>query len=623
FTTKSLRFEKWSMSEKKPIEVRELVLRGDCWENRLSPDGNYLACIDTATTLNILETKTGKRVFQKKEFYPLTYFEYISWLFSDNDDNATDRSFFRIEFSPDSRYMMLSRSNYFRFRLRVDGMVMDGSENTALALDLTTLKPIDTGGDIKKVASRAYVFLDSQRILGMPTVKPEDAGIFSFPNGKRLQKFMFAAQEIKATANPDYLIIKPLSNATMGVFDVKKSAIITGMNKADASLWGNLFAFESTSGKIVVREFQFNEAEKQMNGKDVGSIEIPVASIGNLNAAQISDNFNWLVLSSKTRGGLWNLATGERKIFTRGFRSGIVANDGGGVTEFPKYADAQHVLALMNPANTEVTPVRELPEKGARQYGRFVLVRSSLKEKKPEKKDDKKAEQKSPQPAAEFGDADSSLRSAVHFELKDFIEDKVIWSRDFPKDSPRYSFDEYSGRMILYWGLGTETGKAKLKESAELQAKAAALGNKESDYIIEVIDAFAGKTIGTLLLETGKGSFYVYSGLSEGDWLLLYDSHDRVLIYSLKTGELRHRFFGKNAAINPLRNQIAVENFPGEVSIYNLETGDRQAMYVINGSAAFVRFNLDGNRLFVLSDAQAAYAFDLNKAVNPAPKNLE
>jgi hypothetical protein len=104
---------------------------------------------------------------------------------------------------------------------------------------------------------------------------------------------------------------------------------------------------------------------------------------------------------------------------------------------------------------------------------------------------------------------------------------------------------------------------------------------------------------------------------------LLYDSQDRVLVYSIKTGELRHRFFGKTAAINPVRNQIAVENFPGEVSIYNLETGDRQANYIISGNAAFVRFNLEGNKLFVLSAAQTAYAFDLNNIISPAPKRLE
>ena len=175
--------------------------------------------------------------------------------------------------------------------------------------------------------------------------------------------------------------------------------------------------------------------------------------------------------------------------------------------------------------------------------------------------------------------------------------------------------------MILYWGLGSDAGKAKLRESPELQAKADALGNKVSDYLIEVVDAFAGKTVGTLLLETGNGSFNVGSGLSEGDWLLLYDSQDRVLAYSIKTGELRHRFFGKSAAINSVRNQIAVENFPGEISIYNLETGEPQANFVINGNAAFVRFNLSGSKLFVLSAAQAAYAFDLNKISSVKPKN--
>ncbi len=613
FSTKSLRYEKWSIAEKKPIEVRELVLRGDCWENRLSPDGNYLACIDTATNLNVLDTKTGKRVFQKKEFYQLNYFEYIAWLFSrDNDSGGLDRSFFRIEFTPDSRVVMFSRSEFFRFRIRssMPGPFVDGmSQDTALALDLTTLKPLDISGGVKEISSRAYVFLDSQRILGMPSNKADDAGIFSFPNGKRLEKFSFFAREIKTTGNPDFVIVKPLAKSKIGVFDLKTLSIAGGMDKADATVWNNLFVFESVSGKIVFREVQTGAAGRKVDGKEIASIEIPVAAVGNLSAAQVSNNFNWLVLSSKTRGGLWNLSTGERKVFAEGFRGGIVGDDGGGVGEFPQLGEFPHALSLLNPVSEQVVPIRQLPEKGARQYGRFVLTRSSLKENKPKEKDDEKTRQ----PAAEFGDTDANLRGAVRFELKDFVGDKVIWSRDFPKESPRYSFDEYSGRLIFYWSLCTEAGKATLKQIPELQAKADALGNKQSDYLIEIVDAFAGKPAGNLLIETGKGSFSVGAALSEGDWLVLYDSQDRVLVYSIKTGELRHRFFGKTAAINPLRNQIAVENFPGEVSIYNLETGDREANYIINGNAAFVRFNLEGNKLFVLSAAQAAYNFDLNK----------
>lgn len=365
-------------------------------------------------------------------------------------------------------------------------------------------------------------------------------------------------------------------------------------------------AYEAADGKILVREVSYNETEKKFNTRDIGAVEIPVGKIKNLRAADVSDGFNWLLLSSKTRGGLWNLATGERKIYVRGFTGGVVADDGGGVADFPKLNETQHSLVLLNPNNDTVVPIRELPEKGARQHGRFVLLRSSLKEKKEEKKG-------TPNPLADEESEGLGLRQGVRFELKDFIQDKIIWARDFPKEAPEFSFDEFSGRLIFYWRLGGEAGKAKLKESAELQAKAAALGNKADDYLVEIVDAFAQKTIGMLLLETGQGSFDVGLGLSEGDWLVLRDSEDRVLVYSIKDGDLRHRFFGGQAAVNPKKNQIAVENFPGEVALYNLDTGNREARFVIQGSAAFVRFNLDGNKLFVLSDAQSVYAFDLKK----------
>lgn len=68
FVTSNLRFERWDIAEQKALEIRELVLKQDCWESNLSPNGNYLACIDRSTKLNIVDTKTGKKVFEKKEF---------------------------------------------------------------------------------------------------------------------------------------------------------------------------------------------------------------------------------------------------------------------------------------------------------------------------------------------------------------------------------------------------------------------------------------------------------------------------------------------------------------------------------------------------------------------------
>ena len=133
------------------------------------------------------------------------------------------------------------------------------------------------------------------------------------------------------------------------------------------------------------------------------------------------------------------------------------------------------------------------------------------------------------------------------------------------------------------------------------------------DYLVEVVDAFQQKTIGLFPLETGKGSFSVGSAKSEGDWLLVRDSEGRVLVYSIKDGTLRHRFFGNNAAISPSGKFVAVENFPGEVTLYSLDNGNRIAKFELNGKVVFLRFNLAGDRIFVLNDAQNAYVFDVNK----------
>jgi hypothetical protein len=186
FGTEGLRLEKWSIAEKKPLELRELVVRRDCWENEFSPDGKYLACVDFGLNLNIIETATGKRVFEKKNFYELSFLEVLAWITGSAKAESAGykTSFFRIEYTPDARYVLISRSSHFRFRVRVNSMTVDESENTVLALDLANMKPVSIGGDIKKITNRAFAFLDSSRILGMSSPKLEDAGVFSFSGRK-------------------------------------------------------------------------------------------------------------------------------------------------------------------------------------------------------------------------------------------------------------------------------------------------------------------------------------------------------------------------------------------------------------------------------------------------------
>lgn len=617
FGTEGLRFEKWSVAEAKPVEIRELVVRRDCWEHEFSPDGKYLACVDYSLGLNVLETQTGKRVWQKKEFYGLNFLELIAWIRAEVEDSEHSylNKFFHLEFSPDSHYLVATRSNKFRFRFTIDMMVADKSEDTVLALDLSTLKPVSTGGDLKKVTRRPFIFVAPDKILGMANTNLEDAGIFSFPQGKRLAKFPMGAEELKLTANPNYVIVKPLANARLGIFDISKGTIVNGMNKADAALWNDEIFFENVSGSVQVAKVKYDPENKFFKVTAVGQIDIPIGSMRRLYAANVSDNMQWLAVSSKTRGAIWDLTSGERKLHVRGFRGAIVAANGTAIGEFPPYAPANHSLVYMNATTNETNQVREIPEKGARQYGRFVMLRTSLKETKQPEKGKEKEGDKPPAPIpGEFSD-DESLDQNVRFELHDVVNDKLVWSREFRKEAPQFFFDEFSGRLIFYWGLGSEAGKARLKEEPALAERARAMGNKNDDYLVEIYDAFAQQSIGILLLETGRGSFDIESGFSEGNWLILHDDNNRVLIYAIKEGELRHRFFGANAAMSPSRQQVIVENYPGELTLYDLATGNPTARLRFKNGAAFVRFSLDGKRLLVLTAGQIAYAFDTDKMI--------
>lgn len=383
FLTSNLRFERWDIASQKPVEVREIVLLNECQTQKMSPDGNHLGCVDGAANARIFDIKTGKKVWEKKGIYDFSFLEYM---FFAGFYQATGMKpqFFKIEFSPDSRYAVFSRSQLVRFTVTLDWGPFASSHDEAIAVDVPARKEVQVRGEIDKVTSHGYLFLDPTRIVGKPSGDPRDSGVFSFPDGKRLQRFTLGGNVITGTQNPDIVVVAPMVETKLGIFDIKRGAMMAGLNKDRVTFWNNLAAFESVGGKVLIRELS---GQKGLEGKDVAEIDIPISPIGNLRAAGISNSFGWLSISANSRGGMWNMATGERKSFTRGFRGTVVADDGGAVSFFPKLGNTPNALALVNPHTDEVTAIRDMPGDGAQQYGRFVLLRSPLKEKPLPEKD--------------------------------------------------------------------------------------------------------------------------------------------------------------------------------------------------------------------------------------------
>ncbi len=166
--------------------------------------------------------------------------------------------------------------------------------------------------------------------------------------------------------------------------------------------------------------------------------------------------------------------------------------------------------------------------------------------------------------------------------------------------------------MVLSWPTSTNAAKAEIKSDAALARRLAAMKEKEGDYFLQVLDAKTGKVLGRLLIETGKGSFRIENVFAANDWVVISDTENRVLVYSLSTGEQKGKVFGKSAVISPAGNLLCVENERGQLTIYDLVSMEKRDQFIFSSPVALMRFNRDGKSLFVLTASQMAYVLDIS-----------
>jgi len=108
-------------------------------------------------------------------------------------------------------------------------------------------------------------------------------------------------------------------------------------------------------------------------------------------------------------------------------------------------------------------------------------------------------------------------------------------------------------------------------------------------------------------VRTGKGAFRINVAESSGNWLVVSDSKNRLLIYSMKTGEQTGILFGRRPVISGAMSLLASENERGQLTIYDLNTLARSEQYVFTSPIAYTYFAADNRRLFVLTGNQTAY----------------
>ena len=577
YHTSALRVETWSLAEGKQKEAHELVVRGGCLQSELAPDGRTLACLGTNLDVALYDVSSGAQIFQKKSFYKPSWFDLFRLrllaLVSAEESSDFGADWISMNFSPDAHYFAAgSRSISF-------GIGGIGEESGALLYDLTTKTTMPVRGLLKTLLTGDYAFIGPDRIVARNPQDFKKSALVSFPGGEVVEQFPLWGTPAAVTRG-NYFILRPIKQYAAGVVDLATKDVFLANKLAALDVYDQFFVSERLNGELGL----YRVAKTEL----IASLVLPRNPLGRLRATALSADMKWLAVSERSRGAIWDLTKGQRVMHVRGFRGAYFDADGALYADFPKYEGTERTLAKLDPTTGHALEGAPLAQAFATQHGPYVVHT---------------------RPAKEGGSFDEN----VTMEVRDTRTQAVLWSRTFPKEAPVIWISPAENTVVLAWATKTNAAKTEIQSDPNLKQRLALMKEKEGDYFLQVLDARNGQALGKLLVETGKGSFRIASVFAAGDWVVIADTENRVLIYSLARGEQQGRVFGGRATISPTTGLLAVENERGQLSTYDLATMAKRDEFDFDAPVKFARFSADGRRLFVLTANQTAYVLTTEK----------
>ena len=567
FYTESLRVESWSVPEQVRNSASEVVITRGCIQTELSPNGKYLACYGDEFDLSIYDVFSGTQVFQKKNFYePRTFGEFFQFFLA-KLMGETNPHIVEIHFSPDERYL-----------------VAGAMEGTALAVDLGSLQTFSLPGSVRSLLSRHFAFLGPDKIVGVDVYNPKNSGILKFPSGESIQKLELGNQRIDAATNNRYLLLRPIKEHPVGVVDLQTGKIMLATDRNSLDIFEDNYVRERIDGDLGMITIS--------GQKEISRVKLPLGQLGRLRAFAISPDLRWMAISEKSRGGVWDLLQETRVFYVRGFNGAAVSPEGVVDADFGKYQETKRSMAHMEPVSRRIDPGMEIGDQQISQFG-YVLLRTTHKGK------------------------DEWKPRNVVLDGLDVKTNAVLWTHNYLKEAPTVLSGRAEGKLVFSWPANSEGAKLEIKSDPDLSARWPKLDASNEDYFHEVVEPHTGKITGSAVVRSGKGAIRIRDAESSGDWLVVSDSTNRLLVYSLKAGTQTGILFGRRPVISGASSLLAAENERGQLSLYDLNTLARREQYVFTSPIAYSYFANDNRRLFVLTGNQTAYFIALPKQEGP------
>jgi WD40 repeat protein len=573
--TDGLRLEAWDVAGRARTSTRELSTGfGTCLQTRLSPDGRSIACLTTSDyDLVLLDVSSGKEVFRKRQFYRPWVIDLLNRLLLSAAGGSEIPELIAMDFSPDSRYFLAGATSQHAYFLGMGGASRLMSEDSGhlFAFDLVAGKEVSLGKPLRKLLPYSFTFFPDGRLAGVNTDDPKKSGVVRFPEGQQLAQFTMGFNHIEACSAGDYLLVRPIVDYPVGLLDLAQNKLVLESHTAALDCYNDLVAAEQRAGQVALHRRGGNLTPQ-------GQVDLPQLHLGHLRAGMVSPDLHWLALSGRNRGAIWSLDPMQRVAMLRAFDGAWFDDNQLADLDFPELEKSKRMIVRIPLPAGAAVPGFPISERG-RQFGRFLLLFV------PPKKD---------------GDFSHGFSLEVH----DVRTGDLLWSRPL-RESPDYSASASSSRLSLLWSSDSNVFKQETGGSPALKA-----GAEKGDYLLQVFDLESGKQRAQLLIKTGKHSIGVDDLRVDGDWALVRSDLDTFLLYSLSTGQVQARFFGAYGTLSAAAGLASIENEPGQVTLYDLRSGEPRRQISLTSPLALQRFSADGKRLLLVTRDQNVFFFD-------------
>jgi Peptidase family M48 len=568
FFSSGLNVETWDIERQERTSLADVPALRGCRQTALSPDARYLACFNNSLELLLYDVATGESIFKKEKF-----FDFDSGL------NAFGGFFKLIYF--------LSHPEVTTLRFSPDGHYFAASSRTreAVVIDLTTYKKINVPGAVQQAIEYSFTFLGPDRILGVNSENPQKSPLVQFPSGKVLDRLPLGGASLAAATNPRYVMLRPLVDRPVGVLDLEQKKLAYSNRMSATDVWGDVSASERLTGEIGL--YKISESTT----KNV--LQLPLGKLGALKTFVASPDLKWIAMSSRTRGGVWDLVTNQCVFHGRGFQNAYYTTNSLFFMDFPQFEKADREMVVLSPVTgqTKGRPVNK--DDDIAFFGDVYLQ------------------------TKHNGKGNADLRN-IELDALDMINQKPLWSRSFPKQGPRVSGSPSSGKLVLSWSVGADGLRDEVARNASLQARFSRENPGNTDYFFEVLNTRDGQTAGGVVLRTGKLSFVPEYTEAVGDWLIVGDNRNRVLLYSISTGEQKAKWFGYHPEISRNGERLCLLNGRGRLLVYDLRSLKQIRDFSFASHISAETFSDDAKKLLVLTDDQTAFVIDVSGAPSTA-----